>query len=188
MNIPRRPELLAREERHVPPRPTQPDAVRVARNSPGPPATLTPAAWTVSLLASLALAALPTLTPEGTGRPWGSPVAEIRSYFTGVGSAATMLQLFGNLALLAAPAALVVMRRPAWGHFRLLTAVFLSAGICIECLQWALPLGRVVSPLDAALNATGAVACGLVAAHLQRRSAAVPDHFVGRVAAGQTRG
>ena len=29
-------------------------------------------------------------------------------------------------------------------------------------LQWALPLGRVVSPLDAALNALGAVLAGLL--------------------------
>jgi hypothetical protein len=134
------------------------------------------------------LAALATLTPEGTGWAWGSPVAEVRWYLTGVGSAATMLQLFGNLALLAVPAALVVMRRPAWGHFGLLTAVFLPAGTCIELLQWALPLGRVVSPVDALLNATGAVACGLFAAHLQRRSTAVPEPWVGCVTAGQTRG
>ena len=31
-------------------------------------------------------------------------------------------------------------------------------------LQWALPLGRVVSPIDATLNATGALAGGLVVA------------------------
>jgi hypothetical protein len=34
--------------------------------------------------------------------------------------------------------------------------------------QWLLPLGRVVSPLDAVLNATGAVAAGLVVAHARR--------------------
>jgi hypothetical protein len=33
-------------------------------------------------------------------------------------------------------------------------------------LQWTLPLGRVVSPVDALLNATGAVITGLVVARL----------------------
>jgi hypothetical protein len=37
-----------------------------------------------------------------------------------------------------------------------------AAGRGIELLQWALPLGRVVSPVDAALNATGAVVAGLL--------------------------
>jgi hypothetical protein len=101
---------------------------------------------------------------------------ELRWYLTGIGSPATMVQLIGNLALLAVPAALVVMRWPAWGRTGPLTALFLSAGTCIELLQWALPLGRVVSPLDAVLNATGAVASGLFVAHLHRGSAAAAAH------------
>jgi hypothetical protein len=137
---------------------------------------LTPTAWTLALLISVAMAVLATLTPEGTGWAWGSPAVELRWYLTGFGSAATMIQLIGNLGLLAVPAALVVMRWPTWGHPRLLTAVFLPAGTCIEFLQWALPLGRVVSPLDAVLNATGAVASGLFVARLRRRSAAAPVH------------
>jgi hypothetical protein len=40
----------------------------------------------------------------------------------------------------------------------------LATGTGIELLQWLLPLGRVVSPLDAVLNATGAVLAGLATA------------------------
>jgi hypothetical protein len=158
MNTPRR---LTSEEWHVPSGPKRADV---------------PVAWTLCFLISVAIAALATLTPEGTGWAWGSPVVELRWYLTGLGSAATMIQLIGNLGLLAVPAALMVLRRPTWGHPRMLTAVFLTAGICIELLQWALPLGRVVSPLDAVLNATGAVASGLFVAHLHRRSTAAPVH------------
>jgi hypothetical protein len=164
MNIPRR--LLmpsGSQERSGTSRSRGPDAV-------------TPLAWTLCLLVSSALAVLATLTPKGTGWAWGSPVVELRWYLTGIGSAATMVQLIGNLALLAVPAALVVMRWPAWGRPRPLTALFLSAGTCVEFLQWALPLGRVVSPLDAVLNATGAVASGLFVAHLHRRRSAAPVH------------
>ncbi|MCW2702384.1 MAG: teicoplanin resistance protein VanZ [Blastococcus sp.] len=34
-------------------------------------------------------------------------------------------------------------------------------------LQWAQPLGRVVSPLDAVLDATGAIGVGTLAAHVR---------------------
>jgi hypothetical protein len=44
--------------------------------------------------------------------------------------------------------------------------VGLAAGSGIELTQWLLPLGRVVSPLDALLNTAGAVVGGLLAAHL----------------------
>jgi VanZ family protein len=50
-----------------------------------------------------------------------------------------------------------VLRRPA-----VLVPLALAAGAAIETLQWALPLGRVVSPVDAVLNAAGAVTVGLV--------------------------
>lgn len=123
------------------------------------------------LAASLALVALLTLTPEGRGWAWGSPVAELRWYLTGLDSSATVLQLAGNLALLTVPAALAVLAWPALGRLPLLTTVSLAAGAGIELLQWALPLGRVVSPLDAALNATGAIAVGLVVASLTRMTA-----------------
>ena len=171
MNIPQGPLMLRGSEERTTPTPASPaEATRMVRNSPGPLGMLTPAVWTICLLGSLAMAALVTLTPKGTGWAWGSPVVELRWYLTGLGSAATMIQLIGNLALLAVPAALVVLRWPAWGRPRLLTAAFFPVGTCIELLQWALPLGRVVSPLDAVLNATGAVASGLVVAHLLPRA------------------
>ena len=44
-----------------------------------------------------------------------------------------------------------------------LVTAALAAGASIELLQWALPLGRVVSPVDALLNAAGAVVTGLLA-------------------------
>jgi hypothetical protein len=40
-------------------------------------------------------------------------------------------------------------------------------------LQWTLPLGRVVSPVDALLNATGAVITGLAVARLHAGPPAV---------------
>jgi hypothetical protein len=124
--------------------------------------------WTVGLVASLAVVALLTLTPEGSGWAWGSPTTELRWYLTGLGSTATLVQLTGNLGLLVVPAALAVLRRPSLGRPPLLATTALATGTGIELLQWALPLGRVVSPLDAVLNATGAVAAGLAVAHLRR--------------------
>ena len=125
------------------------------------------AGWIVALLASLAVVAALTLTPQGSGWAWGSPVEELTWYLTGLDSTATMLQLVGNLSLLAVPAALAVLRWPALGRLRWLTTGALATGSGIELLQWALPLGRVVSPVDALLNATGAVVAGLVVSHLR---------------------
>jgi hypothetical protein len=124
--------------------------------------------WTVALVASLAVVALLTLTPDGSGWAWGSPTAELRWYLTGLDSTATMVQLTGNLGLLVVPAALAVLRRPALARLPLLAGVSLATGTGIELLQWALPLGRVVSPLDAVLNAAGAVVAGLAVSHLRR--------------------
>jgi hypothetical protein len=123
---------------------------------------------TIGLLFSLAVVVLLTLTPEGQGWAWGSPTTEARWYLTGLDSTATTLQLAGNLALLAVPAGLAVLRRPRLGRLPLLAVLSVAAGAGIEALQWALPLGRVVSPLDAVLNATGAIATGTLAAHLRR--------------------
>jgi hypothetical protein len=128
----------------------------------------------IGLLASLVLVAFATLTPEGTGWQWGAPLSELRWYLTGLGSPSTMVQLVGNLALLAAPAAFAVARWPVLGRRALLVVVSLAAGTSIEALQWALSLGRVVSPLDALLNATGAVVAGLAVAHLRRRGPTQP--------------
>jgi hypothetical protein len=68
-----------------------------------------------------------------------------------------MVELIGNLALLALPAAFAVRVWPRLGQRRVLMAVALAAGTSIETLQWVLAIGRVVSPVDALLNATGAV-------------------------------
>src|SRR4051812_40505016 len=132
---------------------------------------------TVGLFASLLLVAVATLTPEGSGWEWGAPLVELRWYLAGFGSAATMLQLVGNLALLAAPAAFAVRRWPVLGRGALLVAVSLTAGTSIEAVQWALSLGRVVSPLDAILNAAGAVVAGWMVARLHRRSSAHPARW-----------
>ena len=116
------------------------------------------------LLAALAVAWL-TLTPAGgSGWAWGAPLTELRWYATGLDSEATVLQLVGNLVLLVPLAVLAVLRRPRLGTPPRLAALAVAAGAGIELLQWALPLGRVVSPVDAALNATGALAAGLVVA------------------------
>jgi hypothetical protein len=122
-------------------------------------------AWTLGMTGSLLAVVLLTLTPRGNGWAWGAPLDEARWYLTGLDSTETMLQLVGNLLLLAVPFGLAVARWPALGRFRLLCGLSLAGGTTIEFLQWALPLGRVVSPLDAVLNATGAVAAGLVVAH-----------------------
>ncbi len=116
------------------------------------------------LLAALAVAWL-TLTPAGgSGWAWGAPLTELRWYATGLDSETTVLQLVGNLLLLVPLAVLAVLRRPRLGTPPRLAALAVAAGAGIELLQWALPLGRVVSPVDAALNATGAVVAGLLVA------------------------
>jgi hypothetical protein len=114
---------------------------------------------------SLVAVVLITLTPRGSGWAWGSPLVEARWYLTGLDSAATMEQLAGNLLLLVMPFGLAAARWPVLGRLRLLAGLSLGAGSTIEFLQWALPLGRVVSPLDAVLNATGAFAAALVVFH-----------------------
>jgi len=120
------------------------------------------AALTALLVASLVAVVAVTLAPRGSGWSWGSPAVELRWYVTGLGSAATRVQLLGNLGLLTLPAAGAVLRWPSLGRPAVLAGISLAAGTTIELLQWALPLGRVVSPLDAVLNAGGAVAAGLL--------------------------
>lgn len=128
-----------------------------------------------ALLAALCVAgavvAALTLTPQGTGWSWAPPLAEARWYATGLDSAATRLQLLGNLALLAVPAALAVLLWPSLRSPVRLAGAALAVAGGIEVLQWALAVGRVVSPLDAALNATGAVAVGLLVAAATRHPA-----------------
>ena len=109
------------------------------------------------LALAAAVVALLTLAPDGRGWEWGAPLSELRWYATGWDSPSAMLQLTGNLALLAPLAALAVLRWPSLVDPARLTAVAVPLAAGIELLQWLLPLGRVVSPLDALLNATGAV-------------------------------
>jgi hypothetical protein len=122
----------------------------------------------VLLAGALVVVAALTLTPEGTGWAWGSPATEVRWYATGLDSAATVLQLAGNLGLLVVPAALAVLLWPSLGRPARLVSAALAAGVGVELLQGALSLGRVVSPMDAVLNAAGAVAAGLLVASVAR--------------------
>jgi glycopeptide antibiotics resistance protein len=122
------------------------------------------------LAAALALVALLTLVPTGTGWRWGPPLPELEWYATGWHSGSTMLQLIGNLVLLAPVAALAVLRWPALTAPYRLAAAALATGVGIELLQWLLPLGRVVSPLDAVLNTCGAVAAGWCVAAVRARA------------------
>lgn len=139
-------------------------------------------AWALGFAASVVAVGLITLTPRGTGWAWGSPLAEARWYRTGLDDPVTMLELAGNLLLLVVPFGLAAVRWPALGRIRLLAALALTAGCSIEFLQWALPIGRVVSPLDAILNATGAVGAGLTVAHARAMRAdhrLLADQYVG---------
>ncbi|MGY1711663.1 VanZ family protein [Geodermatophilus sp. SYSU D00758] len=132
----------------------------------GPPASSVRLPGLVVAGAAL-LVALLTLTPAGgEGWAWGAPLVELRWYLGGLGSDAVRLQLLGNLLLLAPLATAAVLRWPALRHSALLVPAAVATGAAVELLQLLLPLGRVVSPLDAALNATGAVATGLVVAAL----------------------
>jgi hypothetical protein len=129
--------------------------------------------------AAVALAALPvvlvTLSPAGEGWAWADPLSELRWYLGGLESPSVLLQLVGNLLLLAPLAVLAVLRWPGLRSPALLAAAGLAAGTAVEVLQWALPLGRVVSPVDALLNATGALAGGLLAVAVTgRRMGGVP--------------
>jgi glycopeptide antibiotics resistance protein len=120
------------------------------------------------LCAALAVVVL-TLTPTGgTGWAWGAPLTELRWYATGLESRSTLFQLLGNLLLLAPLAALAVLRWPALGTLWRLGALAVTVAGSIELLQWALPLGRVVSPVDAALNVSGAVVAGVLTAAAAR--------------------
>jgi hypothetical protein len=129
---------------------------------------------TTGAAVAFAVVAALTLLPAGSGGwEWGSPVVEARWYLGGLDSRTTVLQLLGNLLLLAPLAAVAVLRWPVLRRPAVLAPAAVAAGAAIETLQWALPLGRVVSPLDALLNATGAVVVGLLVGGL---SGAVARH------------
>ncbi|MFP5369296.1 MAG: VanZ family protein [Actinomycetes bacterium] len=111
-----------------------------------------------------------------TGPPrWTGPalVAGLRWYATGLSSGTTLLQLFGNLFLLGPLAVLAVLRWPALASPRRLAAGTVAAAVGIELLQLLLPLGRVVSPVDAGLNAAGALLAGGAATLLRAPGAAL---------------
>lgn len=129
------------------------------------------------LVALLVVAGL-TLTSAGPGGwSWADPLVELRWYAAGWDDPGTVVQLVGNLLLLAPLAVLGVLRWPGLRSPGVLVATALLVGTTIEVLQWVLPLDRVVSPLDAVLNAAGAVVAGvLVAAVLRRRAGLVPAH------------
>jgi hypothetical protein len=130
--------------------------------------TIARSALATLLAGALTVVSMLTLTPEGTGWAWGSPSTELRWYLTGLDSSATVLQLTGNLGLLVVPTALAVLLWPSLGHPARLMGAAVTMGAGIELLQWSLSLGRVVSPLDAVLNAAGAVAAGLLVASADR--------------------
>jgi len=138
----------------------------LAHRGAGDPVSPSRTALAWVLAASLLVVALLTLLPAGAGWAWGSPATELHWYATSLDSRTAMVQLVGNLGLLAPTVTLAVVLRPSLGSPPRLVALALAAGASIEVLQWALPLGRVVSPLDALLNATGAVAAGLLVARL----------------------
>jgi hypothetical protein len=138
----------------------------LAHRGAGDPVSTSRTALAWVLAASLLVVALVTLQPTGVGWAWGSPVTELHWYATSLDSRTAVMQLTGNLGLLAPAAALAVALRPSLASPPRLVALALVAGTSIEVLQWALPLGRVVSPLDAVLNAIGAVAAGLLVARL----------------------
>jgi hypothetical protein len=100
----------------------------------------------------------------------------VRWYLTGWDSPIAMLQLTGSLVLLTPLAALAVLRWPALASPGRLAITAVAAAAGIELLEWLLPLGRVVSPLDALLNATGALVTGLIVLRIR-------DHPVGAGAA-----
>jgi hypothetical protein len=131
------------------------------------------------LAAALALVAVLTLLPVGDGGwAWGSPTVEAHWYLSGLDSGTTVLQLLGNLLLLTPAAALAVVRFRVLRSPAVLAVAAGAAGAAIEVLQWLLPLGRVVSPLDALLNATGALAVGLLVTALAGPAAArLPGGF-----------
>jgi glycopeptide antibiotics resistance protein len=91
------------------------------------------------------------------------------------------VQLAGNVALLAPCAVLAVLRWPALRPTGRLVATAVGVAVGIEALQWLLPLGRVVSPVDAGLNALGAVlaARATVGALGHRRTGSAPFQRVG---------
>ena len=107
------------------------------------------------LLSCLAVIALITLLPRGTGWAWADPKTEIGWYLRDPWGPTAFIQWFGNLVLLTVPVGLAT----AWWPNRagLVLGAAATTAVAIETLQGLLPLGRVVSTVDAGLNVLGAV-------------------------------
>lgn len=121
------------------------------------------------LALSLVVVALAVLTPHGHGWSWGSPLTELRWYATDLSSDQTRVQLLGNLVLLAPTTVLATALWPPVAAPERLVTWGVGAGTAIETLQRLLPIGRVVSPVDALLNATGVVISGHLAARVHEQ-------------------
>ena len=116
----------------------------------------------LALVVSCVLVAAVTLTPAGNGWAWADPLEELRWYLADPLEPSVLAQWAGNLLLLVVPAVCAVRLRPYLGRLGTATAVAVSSASAIELAQWLVPLGRVVSPVDAALNAAGAIAAATV--------------------------
>lgn len=132
------------------------------------PGALPRARCVLGLVASLLVTAVAALRPKGSGWEWGDPGTELRWYVSGLDSPSTLFQLVGNLALIALPAVFAVRLWPGLRPLPRLVGASLAAGVAIEALQFLLPIGRVVSPLDALLNASGAVVAAALAMRASR--------------------
>src|SRR4051794_41924057 len=84
-------------------------------------------AWALGMATSLVAVALITLTPQGSGWAWGSPLDEARWYLTGLDSTATIEQLAGNLLLVIVSSGLTSAHWPALNHPSALASVTLAA-------------------------------------------------------------
>ena len=117
---------------------------------------------------SLAVVAFPTLVPEGSGWAWGAPLTELRWYLTGLTSPATLLQLVGKPAAARGPRGVGRATVAPTGPARPVATAH-AAGGTVEWLQSLLPLGRVVSPVDALVDTTAAVLTGFLVSAADRR-------------------
>ena len=127
------------------------------------------------MVVSCLLVAAVTLTPVGNGWAWADPLDELRWYLADPTAPSVLTQWAGNVLLLVVPAGCAVHIWPQLGRPGTATALAVTSASAIELAQWLLPLGRVVSPLDAALNAAGAVAAAMAVRLLSGGEAEVPS-------------
>ena len=127
------------------------------------------------LVVSCLLVATVTLTPVGIGWAWADPVDELRWYLADPTAPSVLTQWGGNVLLLVVPAACAVHVWPQLGRPGTAMAVAATSASAIELAQWLLPLGRVVSPLDAVLNTAGAVAAAMTVHFLSSGAQKTPS-------------